>query len=211
MCLDSRAVFGVQTRFSSTSQSNPNQNLGPRTSQNKYPSVTISCLMGIPKTGLQLVQNRVLLFCRTVASELQNRLEDKESGATFLVGLKQRVTDFKAQAKVDMEKCEQKQDGLDDDSTTAGGLSSKRLRSLLFGSEREKKNKKKKGKASESAESERSDDDESEDNDNDDNDEADSSNTWKLDDAGELQMKKIQKERAKAKKKQQDRAYNWAC
>ena len=162
--------------------------------------------MGIPKKGIQVTQPQILLFCRTVASELQNRLEDKESGATFLVNLKQKVTDFKAQAKVDMEKCEQKQD-VDDESTTAGGISNKRLRSILFGSDRDKKKKKKKGKASESDSADRS-DDESED-DNDDNDEDESSNTWKLDDAGDLQLKLIQKERAKNKKSQKDRAANW--
>ena len=138
-----------------------------------------------------------LLHCRTVASELKERLEDKESGAQFLVGLKQMVTDFKTQAKADMEKCEQKQDYGDDDSTTAGALSNKRLRSILLGSGGEKK-KKKKGKASESDSADQSDDG------SDDDDDEDSSNTWRLDDAGEMQLKRIQKERAKAKKK--DRA-----
>ena len=141
-----------------------------------------------------------------MASELEERLADKESGAQFLVGLTQMVTDFKTQAKADMEKCEQKQDYGDDDSTTAGALSNKRLRSILLGS-REKK-KKKKGKASESDSADQSDNDGSndDDDDDDDDDDEDSSNTWKLDDAGEMQLKRIQKERAKLKNREKDRA-----
>lgn len=146
-----------------------------------------------------------------MASELKERLGDQESGAQFLVNLKQSVADFKQAAKTDMEKCDSRLPDPELESPTAGTVTereAKRLRRLILGDSDRKKNEKKKKKRSESESDEESEerDNDSEDNEDEDDDEdARSSKTWKLEEAGELQLKQIRKERAKSKRKEKEK------
>ena len=127
--------------------------------------------MQIPATALQ---------SRTVAAELQERVQDAEKGPKFLVNLKQKLQEFKAAAQEDMKQLESSRGKWDMDSTTTPGGKSDRAKP------------KRKHEPSESDDHYIPDENES--------DSYESQRTWTLDEAGEKQRRR----KAKLEKLEQE-------
>lgn len=123
-----------------------------------------------------------------MATELKERLENPDTGAQFLVKLKQSISDFKEEAKQDMKRIESsRHDDYGDGSTTTPGTKG-------LGRRHGSKRPKKKGPSDDGSNDLGSDDDQQSDD--------DSSRTWRLQDAESEQDRKESKE--KKRKEMQD-------
>ena len=122
-----------------------------------------------------------------MATELKEKLENPDTGAQFLVKLKQSISDFKEEAKQDMKRIESsRNEGDGDGSTTTPGTKGPGRR---HGSKRPHKK-------------DNSDDSNDQGSDDDQQSDDDSSRTWRLQDAEIEQDRKEAKE--KKRKEMQD-------